>query len=81
MKIEKNIPMPEDRHKWVELANEMKVGDSVLVKKDYRSPCKKLSAFVNRRVKLRLAIQRKKHGKAVTAKQNCGNIVRVWRKT
>lgn len=68
MKIEKNIPMPEDRHKWVELANEMKVGDSVLVK----NPTEALA--------LRLAIQRRKHGKAVTAKQNCGNI-RVWRKT
>jgi len=68
MKIEKNIPMPEDRHKWVELASEMKVGDSVLVK----NPTEALA--------LRLAIQRRKHGKAITAKQACGNI-RVWRKT
>ena len=68
MKIEKNIPMPEAREKWVEIANQMEVGDSILVK----NPAEALA--------LRLAIQRSKHGKAVTAKQDCGNI-RVWRKT
>jgi len=68
MKIEKNIPMPEAREKWVEIANQMEVGDSILVK----NPTEALA--------LRLAIQRRKHGKAVTAKQACGNI-RVWRKT
>ena len=67
MKIEKNIPMPEAREKWVEIANQMEVGDSVLVK----NPAEALA--------LRLAIQRKKKGKVVTAKQDCGNI-RVWRK-
>ena len=68
MKIEKNIPMPEAREKWVEIANQMEVGDSVLVK----NPTEALA--------LRLAIQRRKFGKAVTRKQACGNI-RVWRKT
>jgi hypothetical protein len=67
MKIEKNIPMPEAREKWVEIANQMEVGDSVLVKNPTEA------------VSLRLAIQRKKKGKVVTAKQDCGNI-RVWRK-
>lgn len=68
MKIEKNIPMPEDRAKWVEIANQMEVGDSVLVKNTAEA------------LALRLALQRRKQGKAVTAKQACGNI-RVWRKT
>lgn len=66
MKIEKNIPMPEVRAKWVEIANQMQVGDSVLLK----NPAEALS--------LRLAIQRRHKGKATTAKQDCGKI-RVWR--
>lgn len=68
MKIEKNIPLPKKRHKWVELANEMEVGDSVLLK----NPAEALS--------LGLAVKRLFKGKVVTAKQACGNI-RAWRKT
>ena len=67
MKIEKNIPMPKDKARWVEIANQMEVGDSVLVKNTAEA------------LSLRLAVQRRKKGKVVTAKQDCGNI-RVWRK-
>ena len=68
MKIEKNIPVPIRRAKWVEIAKEMEVGDSVLLDNSAQS------------VSLGLAMKRVNKGKVVTAKQACGNI-RVWRKT
>ena len=66
MKIEKNIPLPKRRNKWADLAREMEVGDSVLLK----STAEALS--------LGLAVKRIKKGKVTTAKQDCGNI-RTWR--
>mgnify|MGYP001347022872 CR=1 FL=1 len=68
MKIEKNIPLPKDRNRWVKLAKDMEVGDSVLLK----NPAEALS--------LGLAVKRLFKGKVVTAKQACGGI-RAWRKT
>jgi len=68
MKIEKNIPLPKSRGKWVKLASKMEVGDSVLLDNSAQS------------VSLGLAMKRVNKGKVVTAKQACGNI-RVWRKT
>jgi len=65
-KIEKNIPPPKNRGKWVELASKMEVGDSVLLDNTAQA------------VSLGLAMKRVKKGKVVTAKQDCGNI-RVWR--
>ena len=66
MKIEKNVPVPIRRAKWVEIAKEMEVGDSVLLKNIAES------------LSLKLAIRRVLKGNAVTAKQDCGGI-RVWR--
>ena len=66
MKIEKNIPLPKRRNKWADLAREMEVGDSVLLK----STAEALS--------LGLAVKRIKKGKVTTSKQDCGNI-RTWR--
>ena len=67
MKIEKNIPFPNGRGKWVEIAQKMEVGDSVLVKTTAEA------------CSLGLAVKRAVNGKVTTAKQACGNI-RVWRK-
>jgi len=68
MKIEKNIPFPKGRGKWVEVVHKMEVGDSVLVK------------TTSEALSLGLAMKRAVNGKVITAKQACGNI-RVWRKT
>ena len=56
MKIEKNIPLPEARGKWADLAKQMEVGDSILFKD------------ANEAFGLRLAMRNKKM-KVVTKKQ------------
>ena len=66
MKIEKNIPLPEARGKWADLAKQMEDGDSILFKD------------ANEAFGLRLAMRNKKM-KVVTKKQDCGGM-RVWRK-
>jgi hypothetical protein len=64
IKIEKGIPMPPIKSKWIELISSMKTGDSILVSKKNMSSVR--TAAYRNRVKLVVRFQNE-------------DIFRVWR--